>query len=148
MNMDNKNCKLDVTLLQDLLEGTIDPIEKIFVEEHLKTCRACRKNLAELKLLFWDLNDKTNYEVSLPPQLNQVKDSLLQQFASESGKNATEIVLDVHRRNTKSARMFLDYLPGVKTSNELVKKGLRSTPSALEKVSKTLVKSTKLLRAE
>lgn len=141
-------CKLDITLLQDLLEGTIDPVEKIFVEEHLKTCKECRKELAELKLLFWDLNDNTNYEVSLPPELGQVKDSLLKQYAAESAKNTSEIVLEVQRRNARSAGIFLDYVPGIKTGNDLVKKGLRSAPSALGKASKALLKGTRFLLAE
>ncbi len=54
------NCKLDRVLLQDLLEDIIDPVEKLVVEEHLKICKECRKELTELKLLFWDLNNKSN----------------------------------------------------------------------------------------
>ncbi len=141
-------CKLDVTLLQDLLEGVIDPIEKLFVEEHLKTCKQCRKELAELKLLFWDLNDKANYDTSLPTELEHIKGALLEEFAAIPTKNTTAIVLDVHRKNARSAGMFLDYMPGVKASNELVKKGVRTAPSALGKVSKALVKGTRLLLAE
>lgn len=141
-------CKLDVTLLQDLLEGVIDPIEKLFVEEHLKTCKQCRKELAELKLVFWDLNDKTNYDISMPAELSNIKKALLEEFAAIPAKNATEIVLDVHRKNARSAGMFLGYMPGVKASNELVKKGVRTAPSALGKVSKALIKGTRFLMAE
>lgn len=130
-------CKLDVTLLQDLLEGMIDPIEKLFVEEHLKSCKKCRKELAELKLLFWDLNDKTNYDINIPVELDQIKDSLLQEFAVKPTKNTTEIVLDVQRKNARAAGMFLGYVPGVKASNELVRK-----------VSKALVKGTRFLLAQ
>ena len=141
-------CKLDVTLLQDLLEGVIDPVEKLFVEEHLKTCKQCRKELAELKLLFWDLNDKTNYDISMPAELTHIKETLLEEFAAMPTRNTTEIVLDVHRKNARAAGMFLDYIPGVKASNELVKKGVRTAPSALGKVSKALVKGTRFLLAE
>lgn len=142
-------CKLDVTLLQDLLEGVIDPIEKLFVDEHLKTCKQCRKELAELKLLFWDLNDKTNYDISLPTELNSIKGALLEQFAGiPNTKKTTEIIRDVTRNNTKAAGMFLDYVPGFKASNEVVKKGVRTAPSAFGKVSKALVKGTRFLMAE
>ncbi|KUO65999.1 MAG: hypothetical protein APF84_00180 [Gracilibacter sp. BRH_c7a] len=142
------NCQLDVTLLQDLLEGVIDPVEKIFVEEHLKTCKQCRKELAELKLLFWDLNDKANYDISMPQELDRIKYTLLEEFAPIPTKKTAEIILDVHRNNTKSIGMFLDYIPGVKASNKLVKKGVRTAPTALGKVSKALVKSTRFLLAE
>lgn len=141
-------CKLDVTLLQDLLEGIIDPIDKLFVEEHLRSCKKCRKELAELKLLFWDLNDKTNYDISIPVELDKIKDSLLQEFAVKPIKNTTEIVLDVHRKNAKVAGIFLSYVPGIKASNELVKKGVSTAPSALGKISKAIYKSTRFLLAE
>lgn len=139
---------MNEALLQDLVDGAIDPIEKLFIEEHLKTCKKCRKELAELKLLFWDLNDKTNYDIALPPELDLVKDSLLEQFAGKPAKKTSEIILDIQRRNAKAAGMFLDYVPGVKTGNELIRKGVTSAPSALGKVSKALLKGTRLLLAE
>ncbi|NLI91468.1 MAG: hypothetical protein GX434_04470 [Peptococcaceae bacterium] len=142
------DCNLDVTLLQDLLEGIIDPVEKLFVEEHVKSCKKCRKELAELKLLFWDLNDRSNYDLSFPAELDQIKGALLEEFAEKPGKNTTEIIFDIQRQTARSAGMFLDYVPGVKESNELVKKGLRGAPSTIGKVSKALVKGTRFLLAE
>jgi len=141
-------CNLDSALLQDLLEGLIDPVEKIFVEEHLITCKKCRKELAELKLLFWDLNDKRNYDVNFPEELNQIKDALLMQFAEEPARKTTEIIIDINRHNVRAAGMFLDYVPGVRTGNERLKKGMQSAPSALRKVSKALIRSTRYLLAE
>lgn len=143
-------CKLDKTLLQDLLDNNIEPIEKLIVEEHLKSCPECRKELNELKLLFWDLNDKTNYEVELPPELDLLKVELLEQFAepSSSSPKAFTSLLEIQRKNIKSARGFLDYVPGVKATNNLAKEGLKATPAALKLVSKGLLKSSKLLKAK
>lgn len=137
-------CNLDGALLQDLLEGTLDPLEKLIVEEHLKTCRKCRKEVNEWKLLFWDLNDKTNYELALPAGLNQIKNSLLGEFtaapANKPAKSTTAKILGIGRQNARAVGMFLDYLPGIKTGNELVKKGVRAAPSAIGKASKALAK--------
>lgn len=141
------DCKLDKVLLQDLLEGIIDPVEKLFVEEHLKTCKECRKELTELKLLFWDLNDKANYDISIPEELDQMKDSILESVAGKGSKSTTKIIFDIQRQNVRASGMFLDYVPGVKASNKLVKEGMKAAPSALRKVSIGLAKGTRFLLA-
>ncbi|SHN86960.1 zf-HC2 domain-containing protein [Desulfitobacterium chlororespirans] len=145
-------CKLDKLLLQDLLDGTIDPLEKLLVDEHLKICPECRKDLNELKLLFWDLNDKSIYEIALPPeldqQLDQLKGLLLEQVFEPSPQSTFTALMGIQRKNIKSASKFLNYVPGVKTGNYLAKEGLKATPSALKLVSKGLLKSTKLLKAK
>ena len=141
------DCKLDKVLLQDLLEGIIDPVEKLFVEEHLKTCKECRKELTELKLLFWDLNDKANYDISIPEELDQMKDSILESVAGKGSKSTAKIIFDIQRQNVRASGMFLDYVPGVKASNKLVKEGMKAAPSALRKVSKSLAKGTRFLLA-
>lgn len=141
-------CKLDKVLLQDLLEGIIDPVEKLFVEEHLKSCKECRKELTELKLLFWDLNDKSNYAIDLPVELDQIKDTLVEHIVGKASQSTASALIDIHRNTIKSAGKFLDYVPGVTASNNLVKEGLKATPSALKKVSKGLIKGTKLLMAK
>lgn len=141
-------CKLDKLLLQDLLDGIIEPIEKLFVEEHLKSCKECRKELTELKLLFWDINDKSNYEIDLPVELDQIKDFLLEQTVGKASQSTVTALIDIQRNNFRTAGRFLDYVPGVTASNNLVKEGLKATPSALKKVSKGLIKSTKSLLAK
>jgi len=141
-------CKLDKFLLQDLLEGIIDPLEKLFVEEHLKTCKECRKELTELKLLFWDLTDKSNYEIDFPAELDYIKDSILEKAAGQTAKTATEIVIDIQLQNVRASGKFLDYVPGVKASNKLVKEGVKVAPLAIGKLSKGLLKGTKFLLAQ
>ncbi|WP_425806804.1 zf-HC2 domain-containing protein [Desulfitobacterium sp. Sab5] len=142
------DCKLDKDLLQDLLEGVIEPIEKLFVEEHLKSCQECRKELTELKLLFWDLNDKSNYEIELPVELDQIKDSLLKQTIGKASESTVTALINIQRNNIRTAGKFLDYVPGATASNNLVKESLKATPSVIRKVSKGLIKSTKLLLAK
>ncbi|HHY28856.1 MAG TPA: hypothetical protein GX523_19325 [Desulfitobacterium dehalogenans] len=141
-------CKLDRMLLQALLDDTLDPIEKLFVDEHLKICPECRKELNELKLLFWDLSDKFTYEIELPPELDQLKGILLEQVSEPSSQSTFTTLVEIQRKNIKSASKFLDYVPGVKASNNLAKESLKATPSALKLVSKGLLKSTKLLKAK
>jgi hypothetical protein len=141
------NCKLDRVLLQDLLEDIIDPVEKLVVEEHLKTCKECRKELTELKLLFWDLNNKSNYEITLPAEVDEIKDAILERVAGNVSQSTTKIILNIQRKNVRAAGMFLDYVPGVKAGNKLVKDGMKAAPTVIGKVSKRLIKGTKFLLA-
>lgn len=50
------SCKLDKQLLYSLADNTIEPLERIFVEEHLKYCNECKKEL--------ELNEKIEKELS------------------------------------------------------------------------------------
>lgn len=142
------SCKLDQLLLQDLLEGVIDPLEQLFVEEHLKVCKECRKELSELKLLFWDLNDKANYDITLPPELDVLKDPILERVVGTVSKSPTQLIIDIQRKNVKALGTFLNHVPGVKASNKLVKEGVKAAPFAIGKVSKGLLKGTKFLLAQ
>lgn len=142
-------CKLDKALLQDLLENVIDPVEKIFVEEHLKTCRECRRELKEWKLLFWDLNDSTNHEVALPAELDRIKDSLQALIANEQpSRNTAALVWNIQRQNVKVSSQFLEHVPGIQTGNKLFKESVKAMPATIGKLSRGLVKSTKLLLAK
>ncbi len=141
------NCKLDRVLLQDLLEDIIDPVEKLVVEEHLKICKECRKELTELKLLFWDLNNKSNYEITLPAEVDQIKDAILERAAGKVSQSTTRIILNIQRKNIRASGIFLDYVPGVKAGNKLIKNGMKAAPTVIGKVSKRLIKGTKFLLA-
>ncbi len=141
------NCKLDRVLLQDLLEDIIDPVEKLVVEEHLKICKECRKELTELKLLFWDLNNKSNYEITLPAEADQIKDAILERAAGKVSQSTTRIILNIQRKNIRASGIFLDYVPGVKAGNKLIKNGMKAAPTVIGKVSKRLIKGTKFLLA-
>lgn len=69
-------CKFDIDLIQEYVEGTIEPLEKIFVEEHLKVCRKCRKELNQFKLLQYELENLEEPE-EVPVELENVRDMVL-----------------------------------------------------------------------
>ena len=45
----NMKCKFDTSLLQALIDDNIEPLELIFLSEHLKVCKSC---MDELKMLY------------------------------------------------------------------------------------------------
>lgn len=122
------NCDIDIDILQDYLEGTIDPLEKIFLETHISTCKRCRRELSELKLLFWDLSDKSNYEAELPVELDMLRDELIESVTGKTTSTASRII-DNQISNMK-------------------KTVAKQTPKILKKATKSLAKGAKLLLAK
>ena len=69
-------CSVGSYMIQMYIEGTIDPLEKIFVEEHLKVCKNCRKELTRLKLLYFEL-ENLDEPSEVPDVLEQVSNMVL-----------------------------------------------------------------------
>ncbi len=54
-------------LLQQYVDREINPLEKVLLEEHLLSCRTCRQELNQFKLLDWELTNQQAIE--LPEEL-------------------------------------------------------------------------------
>ncbi|WP_160686409.1 zf-HC2 domain-containing protein [Clostridium sp. C2-6-12] len=72
------SCKLDKQLLYSLADNTIEPLERIFVEEHLKYCDECKKELQQIKELEAELSE-VSFEIPIPEKL-----SVLSQLLAEN----------------------------------------------------------------
>lgn len=69
------SCKLDKQLLYSLTDNTIEPLERIFVEEHLKYCDKCKKELELIKKLEKEL-DVFEFEMPIPEKLSTLSQLL------------------------------------------------------------------------
>jgi anti-sigma factor ChrR (cupin superfamily) len=125
-NISIKCGKMDGALLQDYLEGTIDPVAKLFVEAHLNTCKDCRRELSELKLMFWELGNKSNYRVEYPQELDEMAGTLIDRVLGKEEKSTARKLVDLQVGNLKGSTRFLDYLPGARKTPEVIKKASRS----------------------
>lgn len=72
------NCKLDKQLLYSLADNTIEPLERIFVEEHLKYCNECKRELQQIKELD-NILSELEFEIQIPEKL-----SVLSQLLAEN----------------------------------------------------------------
>ena len=116
------SCNLiDTSLLQDYIEGSLDSLERTFVEAHLTICAHCRKEAAEIKLIMWDLSDKSNYDVEYPQELNSLGLELIDKLAKDNRKTTTK-VWEAQKQNLKNSSAFIKYLPGAKQAPKLLKK--------------------------
>lgn len=119
--------KIDASLLQDYLDNTIDPLEKIFVQNHLKICDKCRRELSELKLLLYDLDDKNNYIIDYPPELETMRDDIIDSFLGKR-KSPSKKIMEMQVETIKTTGKFIEHLPGAKQAPKLLKlasKGLK-----------------------
>lgn len=145
------NCEFIQGLLQDYLENTIDVFEKIVVEEHLKVCRECKRELTELKLLFWELDEIS--QIDLPHEAIAVKEKVLTDLANtELLDNKKKLLglkhfIAVQNKVIDNSTLFLRFLPGARFAIEKSTSSTKKASSLLEGfiVNQMRVKSKKLL---
>lgn len=120
-------------LLQDYLEETIDPLEKIFVESHLNICKECRRELSELKLMFWELGNKGNYDIGYPKELDTMGKQLIDTFLGKKSKSVKKVV-DLQVNTIKMSKRFMEYMPGAKQAPKMFKKASRGLAKGVKKL--------------
>lgn len=134
-------CQFDEFLLHEYLDGTIGPLEKIFLEEHLQQCRACRKELTSLKLVMWELEGLAD-EVEVPADLEVLRDGVLDVLMADEQTKPFGLAdfLAVQKNIWRQAGSFLDCVPGLKPGAELMGKGLENSRPLLGRALKGLLR--------
>lgn len=73
------SCKLDKQLLYSLSDNTIEPLERIFVEEHLKYCTECKRELELIEKIDKELNEfEFEFEFEMPERLKDLSQLLVE----------------------------------------------------------------------
>ena len=136
-------CKFDSDLIQMYIDGTIEPLEKIFVVEHLKVCKKCRKELTQFKLLYYELENMEEPE-EVPEELENVRDIVLDNIFDASSKYGIKDFIKQQKRSLVLASEFVDFVPG----KSIFEKGLKATGSIIGSASKKGAKyGLKLIQA-
>jgi hypothetical protein len=140
-----EQCKFDEFLLHEYLDKTIDPLEKIILEEHLKYCASCRRELTELKLMFWEFESLR--EIELPTETSFLRNKTLNQLHDTHGDRRFGIkeFTGLQRNILANVANFLDIIPGVKPGKNALEKGIKKAPSVLYKTVDTMLKGRKRL---
>jgi hypothetical protein len=101
------DCKLDKNLLYAYADKTIDPLEKIFVEEHLKYCDACKKDLDVIYLIDENLNN-IQEDLILPERLSMISklvvENCLAQTDQEDFKSKVENLYSSYKEINKTIK--------------------------------------------
>jgi hypothetical protein len=112
-----KMCNFNKTLLHEYIDGELAPLEVQILEEHLKSCSECRKELNQLKILDWDLHHQDAIEVPYE-QLAQLRKSTFDDCCREYWESQeTSNLVEVYKIQTSSMLMavnYMHYLPGAR----------------------------------
>lgn len=130
--------KIDASMLQEYLENTIDPLEKIFVENHLTICKECRRELSELKLLLYDLDDKSNYVIEIPAELETMRDDIIDSFLGKR-KSPSKKIIEMQVETIKTTGKFIKFLPGAKQAPKVLKQASNGLKKGVKQGVKKLI---------
>ena len=133
-------CKFDHYLLQDYLDGLIEPLEKIILEEHLKVCPACRRELTELKLLLWEFENLN--EIEMPREVSSLRTQVLNDLMADGTAQPFGVkqFISLQRKILDTSGSFVNLVPGVRPSISAVEKTVKKIPGAASKFFTTLSK--------
>ncbi len=113
-------------LVQEYIDGELGFIEQLILEKHLANCRACRRELNQMKLMDWDLKHQPVVEV--PPELESYRMATLKAHLSdteniekESSFSKTWRLQQLFLQHTFS---FISFNPANQTINHSVKKSV------------------------
>ncbi|KJS81665.1 MAG: hypothetical protein JM58_16455 [Peptococcaceae bacterium BICA1-8] len=109
-------CRLNPEMLQLYIDSELNSLEKFLLEEHLKDCTSCRKELNRLKILDWDFNSMAE-KIDIPAQLLSLRISTLDQHIKEAQEEAEPTfglkeVYELQYNTLKNTVNFIQYLPG------------------------------------
>ncbi|MBU3200436.1 zf-HC2 domain-containing protein [Clostridium estertheticum] len=86
-------CKFDKELLYAFDDKTIQPLEKIFLEEHIKYCTDCQKDLKLINIINQNIKDEF-INIKFPDKLSTISQLVTESCISEMEK--TTIKSKIH----------------------------------------------------
>lgn len=111
-------------LLQEYLEGTMDQLEKIVLEEHLSACPDCRRLLEQFRLLECELRSRPAVEVPVELALLRrvaVEQHLARSFADNRPSMAKDLI-QLHLQIFRYSASHIGYNPLNRSLNRVAKK--------------------------
>lgn len=86
------NCNFDEILLYEYLDDLLSPEEKLLVSNHLSNCSECRKKVAEIKLLYYEIEHVE--EVELPNEVAAIRASIVSKAFEDEKKSFVDTVTE------------------------------------------------------
>lgn len=108
-------CDFKQELLHEYIDGELNALETMLLEEHLKECPACRRELNQLKILDWNMRFADRI---IPPnnRLENLRKSTIDYCFTEflPGENGNKIS-DAYKAQANAIKLavsYLEFLPG------------------------------------
>ncbi|HYF82334.1 MAG TPA: hypothetical protein VEB00_04815 [Clostridia bacterium] len=134
------SCCFDKEIIQKYVDNTIDPLEFIFLKEHMNYCGECRRELDlvmtlenQLSKFFDDDSEAKELDLLITKLvydcMDEVEKNKKLKYAINRGIELGSCIVDNSTR-------FVEYIPGSKRMS----KGVKKTASFTRDMLKTLVK--------
>lgn len=127
-------CRISEETLYEYLDGELEALNILVLEEHLRTCENCQTKMEQIRALTDELDSWARTDFELPEELHLIGRRV---YMESTGKSFT---LDDFLKSQVAAwngpRMFLNNLPGRKAAGKTVNALSRS----LAKTSGSLIK--------
>lgn len=132
-------CNFDEMLLYEYLDDLLDAEEKITVNNHLSTCSACRKKIAEIKLLFYELDNLE--EVVIPDELAEIRADVVENSFVEKKSVYSKLTDNLIKtsdtlKNTPVVNAVLPTKENLTSASKLLYKGTKKAVAAIPKKDK------------
>lgn len=116
-------------LLQQYIDGALEPLEKIILAEHLADCHRCRRELNQLKLLDWDIKHEPVIET--PAELAAYRMAALKNhLAAEKTSEATTAAKERWALQKQTVQYTFAFI-SINPVNRSVNRAIKNTFSAL-----------------
>lgn len=115
------SCRFDKELIQKYIDNTIDPLEQLFLKEHVKCCAECSRDLELLMTAENELDkffDSRIESKDLDFMIQTVVDDCIEELESSMLKRSIRMSREIASNSSR----FVDYLPGIKYAKKGVKK--------------------------
>jgi len=127
-------CNLNKELLHEYIDGELNQVEALLLEEHLKTCPECSRELNQLKILDWNFRFSDNIKIPQDELSDLRMNTLNRCFAeiettSVDKENSLSDVYKIQTASLKYAVNYMNFLPGA----DLIKSVSKSTRTYLGK---------------
>lgn len=129
------SCKFDKQLLYYMADDTIEPLEKIFAEEHLKYCSECKKELEKIRELDKEFNE-IEFEIPIPERLSIISQLLVENCIAEIEKEDLKLKVHNYKEDMKFLRRTINKAYKIQYNNpcnKFIEKSLTETANFIGK---------------
>ena len=136
------SCHFDKEIIQKYIDNTIDPLEYIFLKEHLAYCDDCKKELELLTLVDGNLNSFFEEDIDVSP-LDMLAGQLVDECIRELRNDSLLVAgirsgAELSRSIVHNSLSFASHIPG----SRLLKRGISSTASTINKAARAYVRNS------
>lgn len=97
---EDMTCNFDEMLLYEYLDDLLEDHEKMLVNNHLSSCASCRKKMAEIKLLFYEIENID--PVDVPKEIESIREEVVSNAFKQDSQSTLSKISDSVKKTAVS----------------------------------------------